>query len=75
MEQREKDRGNRVLGSARWQFHKVHADATYDLEIETHHAPLEENIEKIKSFTPKGETTGDNLQVIFKNKSSYSSPS
>lgn len=49
LEQREKDRGNRIAGSARGQFHKVHADATYDLEIDTHHATVAENIEKICS--------------------------
>ena len=48
LEQREKERGNRIAGSARGQFHKVHADATYDLEIDTHHATLAENIEKIR---------------------------
>jgi chloramphenicol 3-O phosphotransferase len=50
LEQREKDRGNRILGSARGQFHKVHTDATYDLEIDTHHANTAQNVEKIKSF-------------------------
>jgi chloramphenicol 3-O phosphotransferase len=50
LEQREKERGNRMVGSARGQFHKVHADATYDLEIDTHHATLDENIHEIKSF-------------------------
>lgn len=49
LEQREKERGNRIVGSARGQFHKVHADATYDLEIDTHHATLAENFAKIKS--------------------------
>ncbi len=50
LEQREKERGNRMVGSVRDQFHKVHTDATYDLEIDTHHATLDENIRKIKSF-------------------------
>ena len=50
LEQREKERGNRILGSARGQFHKVHVDATYDLEINTHHASVSENTEKIKSL-------------------------
>src|SRR5258708_1171167 len=48
--QREKERGNRILGSARGQFHKVHVDASYDLEIDTHQASISENVEKIKSF-------------------------
>ncbi len=50
LEQREKERGNRILGSARGQFHKVHTDATYDLEIDTHQSSPAENAEKIKSF-------------------------
>lgn len=51
LEQREKERGDRILGAARGQFHKVHADATYDLEIDTHQASINENVEKIKSVT------------------------
>ena len=50
LEEREKDRGNRILGSARGQFHKVHFDVMYDLEIDTHKAASNENAEKIKSF-------------------------
>jgi len=50
LEQREKERGNRIPGSARGQFHKVHVDATYDLEIDTHHATLDENIHNITSL-------------------------
>lgn len=50
LEQREKERGNRILGSARGQFHKIHVDATYDLEIDTHQASVSENTEKIKFF-------------------------
>ena len=49
LEQREKERKNRILGSARGQFHKVHADAIYDLEVDTHHSTLSEIVEKIKS--------------------------
>lgn len=63
LEQREKDRGNRIQGSARGQFHKVHADAIYDLEIDTHHLNLKDGIEKIKTFTHKEETTKMSLQV------------
>lgn len=50
LEQREKERGNRVVGSARGQFHKVHVDALYDLEIDTHKASVSENVEQIKSL-------------------------
>ena len=49
LEQREKERGNRIPGSARGQFHKVHVDATYDLEINTHQESVSESAEKIKS--------------------------
>jgi chloramphenicol 3-O phosphotransferase len=34
-EQRERERGNRVLGVARWQSSRVHAGLRYDLEVET----------------------------------------
>lgn len=50
LEQREKERGNRILGSARGQFHKVHVDTTYDLEINTHQSSISENVEKIKAL-------------------------
>lgn len=50
LEQREKERGNRIQGSARGQFHKVHVNATYDLEINTHQTSVSENAEKIKSL-------------------------
>jgi chloramphenicol 3-O phosphotransferase len=50
LEQREKERGNRIQGSARGQFNKVHVDVNYDLEVDTHHVSVSENAEKIKSF-------------------------
>lgn len=50
LEQREKERGNRIQGSARGQFYKVHVDTTYDLEINTHQASVSEITQKIKSF-------------------------
>ncbi|HSX38319.1 MAG TPA: hypothetical protein VLE95_05755 [Chlamydiales bacterium] len=49
LEQREKERGNRIIGSARGQFYKTHVDVTYDLWLDTHYATLAENIERIKS--------------------------
>lgn len=33
LEHREKSRGDRLLGLARWQFPRVHAGATYDLTV------------------------------------------
>ena len=35
LEQREKRRGDRIIGLARWQFERVHKGIEYDLEIET----------------------------------------
>ena len=34
-EQRERDRGDRDIGMARWQFTRVHAGRDYDLEVST----------------------------------------
>ncbi len=62
LEQREKERGNRMVGSARGQFHKVHADATYDLEIDTHHSTLDENIHKIQSLAADHKRTSNSSQ-------------
>lgn len=50
LEHREMERGNRIQGSARGQFHKVHVNASYDLEIDTHQASINENVEKIKTL-------------------------
>jgi len=50
LEQREKERGDRMVGSARAQFYKIHTDVTYDLEINTHEVSIAENIQKIKSL-------------------------
>lgn len=35
LEQRERSRGDRMIGLARWQFDRVHANANYDFEIDT----------------------------------------
>jgi chloramphenicol 3-O phosphotransferase len=35
LEARERSRGDRLIGLARWQFNKVHAGRCYDLEIDT----------------------------------------
>lgn len=49
LEQRERVRGNRFLGTARGQYFKVHDNVAYDLEIDTHAQTLEENVAKIKA--------------------------
>lgn len=42
LEAREKQRGDRLIGLARWQYNRVHKDLVYDLEIDTSCAsPLE----------------------------------
>ena len=48
LEEREKERGNRIVGSARGQFDKVHAHIVYDLEVDTHHSSCQEIVEAIK---------------------------
>lgn len=35
LEDRERQRGDRLIGLARWQFDRVHRDMKYDLEIDT----------------------------------------
>ncbi|MBA3815479.1 MAG: AAA family ATPase [Parachlamydiaceae bacterium] len=59
LEQREKERGDRIIGATRGQFHKVHADVIYDLEIDTHLTNIEENVDKIKSKSFKKEHDHD----------------
>lgn len=49
LEQREKERGNRIFGSARGQYHKVHQDASYDLEFDTYLTLLPDIVAKIVS--------------------------
>jgi chloramphenicol 3-O phosphotransferase len=42
LEMRERQRGDRMIGLARWQYDRVHKDMTYDLEVDTSSAsPLE----------------------------------
>lgn len=48
LEQRERVRGDRFLGSARGQYFKVHENVVYDIEIDTHANTTEENLEAIK---------------------------
>jgi chloramphenicol 3-O phosphotransferase len=35
LEAREQERGDRLPGLARWQYHRVHSGLTYDLQIDT----------------------------------------
>ena len=46
LEEREHSRGDRMKGSARSQYFKVHDNVAYDIEIETHRNSLKDNILK-----------------------------
>ncbi len=48
LEERERIRGNRFLGSARDQYFRVHENVAYDLEVDTYAQTLEENVGKVK---------------------------
>lgn len=42
LEARERERGDRLIGLARWQYDRVHKDMKYDLEVDTSRAtPME----------------------------------
>ncbi|HDR8964643.1 TPA: AAA family ATPase [Burkholderia vietnamiensis] len=42
LEERERQRGDRLVGLARWQYDKVHANVTYDVTVDTSKATPEE---------------------------------
>jgi chloramphenicol 3-O phosphotransferase len=48
LEARERQRGDRLIGLARWQFQRVHSGMTYDLELDTSVASPLECAHKIK---------------------------
>jgi chloramphenicol 3-O phosphotransferase len=48
LEARERARGDRVLGLARWQFDRVHREMVYDLEVDTSEASPPENARMIR---------------------------
>jgi chloramphenicol 3-O phosphotransferase len=47
LEARERERGDREIGLARWQFDRVHRNVTYDLEIDTAETTPLENARRI----------------------------
>jgi chloramphenicol 3-O phosphotransferase len=49
-EQRERDRGDRDIGQARWQFTRVHAGRTYDLEVQTDNASPDDCAQQVLRF-------------------------
>ena len=48
LEERERQRGDRMIGLARWQFDRVHAGMRYDLEIDTSRASPAQCAQMIK---------------------------
>lgn len=48
LEAREGQRGDRMVGLARWQFDRVHKDKVYDLEVDTSRATPQECAERIR---------------------------
>jgi chloramphenicol 3-O phosphotransferase len=49
LEARERQRGDRMVGLARWQYDRVHKGIAYDLEIDTATATAEECAELIRN--------------------------
>lgn len=47
LEEREKDRGDRILGSARAQWLEVHKNAIYDIELDTDKITLDDCVDMI----------------------------
>lgn len=46
-EQREKDRGDRNIGTARYQFERVHVHGLYDIEIDTSRLTMDDCVTRI----------------------------
>jgi len=49
LEERERQRGDRLIGLARWQHSRVHRGMIYDLEIDTSHTTAQECAQRIKA--------------------------
>ena len=49
LEERERQRGDRLIGLARWQYSRVHQGVRYDLEIETTRSTPQECAQQIKN--------------------------
>lgn len=50
LEQREKTRGDRKIGSARWQAERVHKNVTYDCMVDTARNSVATNLDLITSY-------------------------
>jgi chloramphenicol 3-O phosphotransferase len=49
LEARERERGDRLIGLARWQYPRIHKGQSYDLEVDTSDATALQCAEQIKS--------------------------
>jgi chloramphenicol 3-O phosphotransferase len=56
LEQREKVRGDRRIGLARWQFERVHHDKPYTLEVDTSRHSIDDCAVSILGFLSNAET-------------------
>ncbi|MEC0373295.1 chloramphenicol phosphotransferase CPT family protein [Paenibacillus chibensis] len=50
LERREKDRGDRDIGQAKWQLERIHGHGIYDLEVNTFENTMQECAEQIMQF-------------------------
>lgn len=50
VEQREKERGDRNIGMARYQFERVHAHGLYDIEVDTSVLNVDECVTRIMAL-------------------------
>ena len=64
LEQREKERGDRNIGNARYQFDRVHRHNIYDLELDTSVLDVDECVNRIMLLIGEkpGETAFEKLQ-------------
>jgi chloramphenicol 3-O phosphotransferase len=53
LEARENRRSERIKGSARSQYFKVHENVAYDIEIDSHRDDLKENVQRIQNALNK----------------------
>jgi chloramphenicol 3-O-phosphotransferase len=54
LERRERARGDRQIGFARWQYDRVHRYGTYDFEIDTHRLTPEQGATQLKQLLLDG---------------------
>ena len=57
LEERERARGDRVIGRARGLYDVVHSFCTYDVQVDTSNATVEESVKTIKSALQKRRTS------------------